>query len=105
MKHKLFISILLMSLILSVTGTAFAQEPLPPHSSGDASTLSKREFGLFLKAGNSQELAPLASNLFVTTTTPFVNGDFEQGASVGWSRYSTNGWGVIYTSDYLNVPP
>ncbi len=105
MKHKMFVLILLMSLILSITGTAFAQEQLPPHSSGAASTLSKSEFGLPLKAGDSQQLNPLESNGFVTATTPLVNGDFEQGPRVGWWEYDQHSFPLVLPSDELPVPP
>ncbi len=105
MKHKMFVLILLMSLILSTTGTAFAQEPLPPRSSGDASKLSKSEFGLSLKAGDGQQLIALQSNTFVTATTPLVNGDFEQGGFVGWSEYSTHDWAIVTPMNDLPEMP
>ena len=101
MKYKVLLSLLLLSLLLSMTGTAFAQEPLPPPPSGEAATLSKTEVGLSLKAGDSQQALPLQSSELAITTTPLVNGDFEQGRFVGWSEYSTHNWPVVTHADDL----
>ena len=92
MKNKVLLSVLLLSLLLSMTGTAFAQEPLPPRNSGNTAALSKSESGLSLRAGNIQQPAALDSGELIT---PLVNGDFEQGALVGWSEYSTHGWPIV----------
>jgi hypothetical protein len=98
MKHKLFLSLLLLSLLLSQSGSAFAQEPLPPRPSGDAATFSKSEAGLSLKAGDSQQPLSLQSGELVTATTPLVNGDFEQGRFVGWTEFSTHGYPLVLSS-------
>jgi hypothetical protein len=98
MKYKIFLSLLLLSLLLSMTGTAFAQGPLLPPSSGDAAALSKSEVGLSLKAGDSQQPVPLNSGELIA---PLVNGDFEQGSLVGWSEGSTHGWQVVNPASEL----
>jgi hypothetical protein len=100
MKQKLFISLLLVTLILSVTGTAFAQEPVPAPS-GEATTLSKNEAGLSRKAQDSQQPLPFQSSSFAIATTPLVNGDFEQGPFVGWSEGSTHNWQVVNSAGDL----
>jgi hypothetical protein len=105
MKHKLLLSFLLVVLVFSAYGTAFAQGPRPPYALGDAAALSKSEFGLSIDVGNSQPLLALESSELVTATTPLVNGDFEQGRFVGWSEYSTHGWAIVNSSNDLVAPP
>lgn len=47
------------------------------------------------------------SNTRSTTVLPppIENGDFEQGPGVGWYEYSSHGWPIILSRDFLPVPP
>jgi hypothetical protein len=48
---------------------------------------------------------PLIMKGVITSPSTLLNGDFEQGAGVGWEEYSALGWDIILSSGSLPVTP
>jgi hypothetical protein len=102
MKHKPIFTVLLLVLILVLSsGAVLAQGSNPPAGS---ELLSKSAFLSPQMIGRNSEGITSNSSPNVTTTQ-LVNGSFEQGRSVGWTEYSTHGWSLVRSADYLPVTP
>jgi hypothetical protein len=120
MKHKLITSLVLLSLLITGSGTVFAQEAQPPAASDDPRILLENSHWLqpddrsnteaVKNKGIASDRSAADKNLPIVaaeTSGPvdvisaIVNGDFEQGQHVGWTESSSNGYDVVvpYTPD------
>ena len=114
MKSKLFVIFIMISLMVASSGTASAQEATPPNSSAgaileelllfpgyeghtDIDKIKTRTFSV--PTPSNDYIAPALVNSALTTT-PIVNGGFEQGRFAGWSEYSNWGYEVVTPLDY-----
>jgi hypothetical protein len=104
MKSKLLTLLLLIGLLISTYGTAFAQGSQPPIKSSDLAVAKKSDFGV-----PSHDVMPTSSlnrDNFISatvTTTALSNGNFEQGRFVGWAESSAQGWPVV--TPRADLPP
>jgi hypothetical protein len=113
MKQKIIVALVLLSLLITSSGTVFAQGSQPPIASDDPRTSLGNSSWLQpngtsnveLLKPNNKPVAPVididrvpmvtTSSELVGATSSIVNGDFEQGQNVGWSESSSNGYDVV----------
>lgn len=104
MKHKLFAILLLMIMLVASSGSALAQGTTPPTDNPESLPKSA-----FMSPGtgdtNSQAITIERHAAHILTTSPFVNGNFEQGPNVGWTEFSNHGWAVVTPAADLPVTP
>ena len=114
MKHKAFVILLVVIMLITNSGSALAQGSTPPDPSNDPRLLQDNTFWLpngnaraeVLKTGggtsftpainNPPAYSPMAGSGQVTaTTSPIMNGNFEQGRSIGWVESSSHQYPVV----------
>ena len=114
MKHKSFVILLLVAMLTVNAGSAFAQGPIPPEPEDDPRILQESSFWStdesataevvkapgsepFIPAVNTHSAIPMVADKgqIAAATSPILNGDFEQGAFVAWSEYSSNAYDVV----------
>jgi hypothetical protein len=98
MQHKKsFFILLIVVLLFTASGSALAQGSTPPSDPSAPKSLPKSVFGEAIPSGG--EAGP------ALVPPPLVNGDFEQGPTVGWTEESLNDWELILPTNYLLVTP
>lgn len=113
MKQKLIVALLLLSLLITISGTVFAQGPRPPSASSDPRTSLDHSYWFPSDGGSRIEISKensspparpvidnsssdvFAPNGELVSSTQIINGNFEQGRNVGWSESSSNGYEVV----------
>jgi hypothetical protein len=109
MKQKLFAILVLVCLLAASSGPAFAQEVIPPKSSevlgnllngliaspNDKGPVEITKTGTFSVPEPSKDYVAPSLVDSALTTTPIVNGGFEQGRFAGWSESSNYGYEVV----------
>ena len=94
MKYKSLSILLVVIMLVISSGSALAQGTTPPAGSDDPDVLLKSEFLAQGTGSTSRDAVPSARDGAPSAAT-LVNGNFEQGAFVGWDEYSNHGWPVV----------
>lgn len=99
MQHKSIFLLLIAVLLFTASGSALAQGSTPPSDldAPKSAFVSPEAVGPVTPSG--REAGP------ALVPPPLVNGNFEEGPTVGWTESSVQGWPLILTADMLLVPP
>ena len=114
MKQKLIVALALLGLLITSSGTVYAQKTQPPTGLDDPRALLENSYWLqpsdssyadTVKDKSMEIDIPMADTALspavaetsgpVELASPIVNGDFEQGQYIGWDESSTNGYDVV----------